>query len=250
MAQSLLLLDLSLDRMGRTLDRRQDLREEWILWLALASCCLCFATATSAQAILAELPNKDKQVWPELDTYFKAGARLDLTLISQVRLSKTLPNPDIWVVGVDANVTVMRHLLVTPSYYYYQFDQASGTLGQGQNAILATTIEETMRAYSFDDRSRIVGVISPSGNFWVYGNRARIEHKIGFESSRDFWFGWDELFYFSNTEAWQRNRVAVGVHKAFGERIAIEPYYLRQTDGHSRPGDLNTFGVTFDVRAR
>jgi hypothetical protein len=147
MAQSLLLLDLSLDRIGRTLNRRQDLREEWILWLALASCCLCFATATSAQAILAELPNTDKQVWPELDTYFKAGARLDLTLISQVRLSKNLPNPDIWVVGVDANVTVMRHLLVTPSYYYYQFDQASGTLGQGQNAILATTIEETMRAH-------------------------------------------------------------------------------------------------------
>jgi hypothetical protein len=250
MAQLLLLLDSSFDRIGRTLDLRQDLSVKWVFWLALANCCLCSTSGTSAQAILAELPSTDKQVWPELDTYCKAGARIDLTLISQLRLSSNIPNPDIWVMGVDANVTVMRHLLVTPSYYYYQFDQASGTLGQGQNAILATTIEETMRAYNFDDRSRIVGVISPSGNFWVYGNRARIERKIGSESSRDFWFGWDELFYFSNTEAWQRNRVAAGFHKAFSERIAVEPYYLHQTDGHSRPGDLNTFGVTFDVRAR
>jgi hypothetical protein len=221
---------------------------DWVAGLALMSCSLCSVPATRAQSILAELPNKDSQVWPELDTYCKAGSRLDLTLMSQGRFSRSLPNPEIWVVGVDANVMVTRHFLITPSYYYYQFDQESGTMGHGHNAILAASVEETVHAYRLDDRNRIVGVLSPSGNFWVYGNRGRIERRIGPDSSPDFLFGWDELFYFSNTTAWQRNRAAVGFHKAFSQRIAVEPYYLHQTDGHSRPGDINTLGITLDLR--
>jgi hypothetical protein len=223
---------------------------EWALWFVLTTCCLYCTRLARAQSMPAELPHRDQQAWPELDILLKAGNRLDLTLICQTRLHSGLPNPETWVVGVDANANVSRHLLITPSYYYYRFDQALGGMGHGGNAVLAATMEETVHAFRLDDRSRIVAVLSPANNFWVYGNRGRIEHGIRSENRQDFLFGWDELFYFSNTAAWQRNRVAVGFHKALSERIAVEPYYLHQTDGHSRPGNLNTLGITFDVRAR
>jgi Protein of unknown function (DUF2490) len=250
MAQSLLVVHTSRSRVARRYTRNQNFTEEWALWFVLSICCLCSLRLARAQSMPAELPHRDQQAWPELDIFLKAGNRLDLTLISQARLNSGLPNPEIWVVGVDANANVYRHLLITPSYYYYKFDQASGPMGHGCNAVLAATIEETVRAFRLDDRSRIVAVLSPANNFWVYGNRGRVERGIRSENSRDFLFGWDELFYFSNTAAWQRNRVAVGFHKALSERIAVEPYYLHQTDGHSRPGNLNTFGIIFDVRAR
>jgi hypothetical protein len=249
MGQSLLVVSTSRSRVARTFSLSQNLMGEWTLWFVLTICGLYSSRLARAQSMPADPPHSDQQAWPELDIFFKAGNRLDLTLISQTRLNSGLPNPETWVVGVDVNANVNRHLLITPSYYYYKFDQTSGSMGHGRNAVLAATIEETVHAFRLDDRSRIVAVLSPTNNFWVFGNRGRIERGIRSENSRDFLFGWDELFYFSNTAAWQRNRVAVGFHKALSERIAVEPYYLHQTDGHSRPGNLNTLGIIFDVRA-
>jgi hypothetical protein len=227
--------------------RRNDARA-WMLRIVLAGYCLCLAAIACAQSTTVELPHQDNQAWPELDIFSKVGSHLDVTLISQGRLSPDLPNPEIYVFGIDASIAVNKYLLITPSYYFYRFDQPAKTLGYGQNPVLAATVEMTKHEFHFDDRNRFVAVLSGGNNSWVYGNRLRIERQIA--GSRDFLFAWDELFYFSSTAAWQRNRIAVGFHKSFNQTFAVEPYFLHQTDGHSRPGDLNTLGIILNVRLR
>jgi hypothetical protein len=240
---------LSCNRDRREPTQKHNVGRDWVRQIILATYYLCSAAAMApAQSTPAELPHQNNQVWPELDIYNKVGSHLDLTLVSQGRFSSDLPNPDIYVFGIDANILVNRFLLITPSYYFYRFDQPAKILGYGQNPVLAATVDVTKREFRIDDRNRFVAVLSGSDNFWVYGNRLRVERRVA--GKRDFVFAWDELFYFSSTAAWQRNRVAVGFHKSFNERLAVEPYFLHQTDGHSRPGDLNTLGIILNVRLR
>jgi hypothetical protein len=102
------------------------------------------------------------------------------------------------------------------------------------------------------DRNRFIGAlgVTGAGNFWVYGNRPRIDYQIGPVQRKASLFIWDELFYFSNRAGWTRNRFAVGGRKAFSDRIAATLYYQRQTDGYVRPSHINTVGVLFELRLR
>ena len=124
------------------------------------------------------------------------------------------------------------------------------TLGYGHNAILAGTLQASYRGFSLDDRNRFAGVISEAQSFWVYGDRIKVHHAVGASSRHNFLFAWDELFYFSDTHSWQRNRLEVGFHKYISDSLALESYYLHQTDGHSRPGEIDTVGLSLVLRVR
>ena len=179
--------------------------------------------------------------------YCRAGSRTDITLVSQARLSARVPSPVLWLLGVDAVILLNHHLLVTPSYYYFRFDQAR-TTEQGHNLVLAATFSKSAGRIAIDDRNRVLGFLIPGSDFWVYGNRLHAERSIGPEKKRMALIGWDELFFFSNTDSWQRNRVALSFDKGISDRLAIEPYLLHQTDGHIHPGNVNAFGLVFKVR--
>jgi hypothetical protein len=89
--------------------------------------------------------------------------------------------------------------------------------------------------------------LTPGGDFWAYGNRLHLERMIGAEEKRLSLIAWNEVFFFSSTDSWQRNRMAFGLHKGLNDRVAIEPYYLRQIDGHTRSRDVDALGVIFKV---
>ncbi len=219
----------------------------WVTVLMTAVCCLSACTALRGQSDVLQLPHRDRESWPEMDMYYRAGRRIDLTLVSQARLSTGVPNPALWLLGVDAGIVLNHHLLVTPSYYYFRFDQAQ-TTAQGHNLVLAATFSTSAGKYVIDDRNRVVGFLIPNSDFWVYGNRLHVERSIGPEEKHMALIGWDELFFFSNTDSWQRNRVAFSFHKGINNRLAMEPYFLHQIDGHIRPGNVNAFGLVFKVK--
>ena len=58
----------------------------------------------------------------------------------------------------------------------------------------------------------------------------------------------DEIFYDTHFDAWIRNRIYAGVSKKVNAHFTFELYYMRQNDGHSRPGDLNVIGNTLKFR--
>jgi hypothetical protein len=58
----------------------------------------------------------------------------------------------------------------------------------------------------------------------------------------------DEVFYDSHFAAWIRNRVSAGISKKVNAHFTFDIYYLRQSDSHSHPGDLNVVGSTLKFR--
>jgi hypothetical protein len=218
----------------------------WIFGLMTVVLSLSATATLLGQLNVLQLPHSDRESWPEVDVVGRAASHLELTLVSQARLSTGLPNPELWLLGVDAEVPLNRHLLMTPSYYYFRFDQG-GSTNHGQNVVLATTFRQSAGRYTIDDRNRVIGFLIPGTDFWVYGYRLRVERSIGPEEKRMALIGSDELFFFSNTDTWQRNRLALSFHKGITDLLAVEPYLLHQTDGHISPGHLNGFGVILKV---
>ena len=51
-----------------------------------------------------------------------------------------------------------------------------------------------------------------------------------------------------SVNAWVRNRFAIGVGHTFNQHFTGEVYYLRQSDGRTKPGDLNVIGTTLRLR--
>jgi hypothetical protein len=154
--------------------------------------------------------------------------------------------------GTDFNFDVSKHLLITPSYYYFTFRSISGAKGHGHDPILGATFFSKHGALTISDRNRFIGVLGIAGtrDFWVYGNRPRIDYKVGPHDWQTSLFAWDEIFYFSHHGGWTRNCLAIGVRKAFIEGMAINMYYQRQTDRHSSPVCINAIVLLIEVRLR
>jgi hypothetical protein len=214
-------------------------------YLALTSAPLAAQTPT-----LPSVENADLQKWDELDVLTRLSPNLDVTWMTQVRFSSELPNPVIYVVGTDWNVSIGKLLVITPSYYYFAFRTLSGAKGHAHSPILAVTPTFTRGRFTVSDRNRFVAVIGTTGlgKLWILGNRPRIDCRIGPSRWHMSLFIWDEVFYVSTFDDWTRNRAAVGVRKTLGNRLVVNIYYQRQDDAHSRPQHLTSIGALFELR--
>ena len=123
----------------------------------------------------------DWQNWEELDLKTRLSSRLDATWVSQGRFSSQLPNPALYVLGADFNFAISKHLVITPSYYYFAFRTLSGAKDHGHDPVLATTAFARFRALTMSDRNRFIGMLGIAGaqDSWIYGNRPRIDCRIG-----------------------------------------------------------------------
>ena len=194
----------------------------------------------------------DWQNWDELDLQTRLSSRLDATWVAQGRFSSRLSNPAVGVLGADFNFEVSKYLVITPSYYCFAFRTASGVEGHGHDPILAATVFAKYGALTMSDRNRFIGALGITGteDFWIYGNRPRIDYQIVPDAWKTSLFVWDEIFYFSNHNGWTRNRLAIGGRKALNERTTVNLYYQRQSDGHSSPSVINAVVVLIELRLR
>jgi hypothetical protein len=222
--------------------------------LSPMSVCACIAlTSMPLAAQTPALPSvevADVQNWDELDVLTRVSPNLDVRWIAQVRFNSKLPNPAIYVVGTEWNVSVGKVLVITSSYYYLAFRTVSGSAGHAHSPILAVTPAFTRGRFTVSDRNRFVAVIGTTGlgKLWNWGNRPRIDCRIGPSRWHMSLFIWDEVFYVSTFDDWTRNRAAVGARKTLGNRLVVNIYYQRQDDAHSRPQRLTSIAALFELR--
>jgi hypothetical protein len=218
--------------------------------------CLWFACVSTAPA--KQPPGQpsslgtDFQSWDELDVYTRFSSHLDVTWIARARFSSELPNPSNVVFGTDWNFDAGKYLVVTPSYYYFRFRTASGTLGHGQSPIVAVTPIFARRRLTLSDRNRFCGRFGTNGigPSWDYRNRPQVEYGIGPLQWQAAVFASDEVVYYSQYRGWTRNRAAAGGRKQIGERLTANLYYQREDNERGKLAHINTIALRLEMRLR
>jgi hypothetical protein len=164
---------------------------DWLVRFIQISCWIeIISMHVNAQQALSLKPfhGSDWQNWDELDLQTRLSSRLDATWVAQGRFSSRLSNPAVGVLGGDFNFEVSKHLVITPSYYYFAFRTASGVEGHRHNPILAATVLASYRALTLSDRNRFIGALGITGSdFQTAKQRLRLaqdEGQIHFHSSK------------------------------------------------------------------
>jgi hypothetical protein len=61
-------------------------------------------------------------------------------------------------------------------------------------------------------------------------------------------FAGDEIFHDWSAHDWVRNRFTLGVTRRVNSHLTLDLYYMRQSDGRTRPGDIDVIGAVYRIR--
>lgn len=215
--------------------------------IAIAALVVVFFAPARAQMVAA--PREDNQIWTEYQLAVPLDDKTDFVALGVLRFGRDVSRPVNERVGAGISWKVGKYLTVFPFYLHVAAQPSSIRHSTEERVTLEATPKFPLGRFKFIDRNR-VEFHFPSGSslFTQYRNRPQIEHpmrigKVEFEG-----FIADEVFYDSDASAWIRNRFYLGISKKVNSHFSFEAFYVRQNDGHSRPGDIHALGGVFKFR--
>ena len=236
-----------LRRFNITLLLRESLRI--ILCLLFVNGGVSLAPAQSTTTPVA--PEDDTQSWTDVQLTVPVNKRFDLLINGQVRSGNDLRDFADARASVGAAFKANRYLTLTSNYFRILMRQpvtARRTLEHRFNLAAIVRFPD-LEKFVITDRNLVERRLFDLRPSTVrYRNRLQVERPFRIGKVGVQLFASDEVFYDSGARAWTRNRFTVGGNHAFNKHFTGELYYMRQSDGRSRPGDLHVIGTNFKFR--
>jgi hypothetical protein len=214
----------------------------------MSLCALVFGAIT-IHGQTSAAPRSGTQIWAEQQIAFPVNQRVDLVLLGYVHLGRKSERPVAEHAGTGLGVSfkVGKHLTLFPFFTHYEYQPPMPSRNKEERLTVEATLRFPIHSVTFSDRNRFeYSWRTPHPNYIRYRNQMR------FERALNLWglsgFGADEIYYDTNFDAWIRNRIYAGVVKKINPHVSLELYYMRQSDGHSQPGDLNVVANTLKIR--
>ena len=211
-----------------------------------------FSSLPSAQGQTPP-PREDNQSWNEIQVIKPLSKNTDFMMIGVLRIGRDFGRPVDERIGAGVALKLNRHLTLMPTYLYIEQQPYAGFRIREHRIVFNATAKFNWKQFTLTDRNLLERrVRQASGDFTVYRNRLQIDHPARLGAFKFKPFVADEIWYSTQPtstgqQGWFRNRISVGIIKQFGERYNAEFFYLRQSDGILRPGNVHALGTLFRI---
>lgn len=217
-----------------------------VVTLAGLAIFLSSISALAGAQTSAANPQNDGQFWHENQIYLPLRERVDLVIFGVLRVGRNFSHPVDERGGLAIAFKPGKYLTIMPTWLYLAQQPTATRKNAEHRLILNATGKFTLGRFTFTDRNLIERRVRNSlRDFTMYRNRLQIDHPLRRNSTDLKIFVADEVWYDSLQRAWPRNRISAGIIKQFSVHFAGEFFYLRQTDGRARPGNLHVIGTLF-----
>jgi hypothetical protein len=216
--------------------------------LALASLALlCLGESVCAQA--TGPPEKDFQSWNDLQFTIPMSNKVDFVFQATLRIGGNISKPVDERVGIGWVFKIGKYLTFNPSYLHIEARVPQGRPESEERVNLDATVRFPLGKFTLSDRNLFERRLRvPQGTSTRYRNRLQVEHPFKVDKQNFTFFVSEEVFYDWSVNDWVRNRLGVGVSHPFNKHFTLDVYYMRQNDGRSHPGDINTIRTTWKFR--
>jgi len=206
----------------------------------------------ASSSILAQAQTRsrsDTQEWNDVQIAAPVTKTIDFVFYGTLRMGRNITHSVDERIGAGFSFKLGKYLTVVPWYLHIRTQPFESVRAYENRLNLAGTIRFPVRRFTISDRNLLERRLRhPGVDATRYRNRLQVDHPFNFGKTKLTGFASDEVFYDSSFDAWVRNRFAVGISKVWNKQITTDVYYLRQNDGHTRPGDLHVIGTTFRIR--
>jgi hypothetical protein len=213
--------------------------------LAFAIIFFC-ATVGTAQLITDD---EDIQSWNDVQLTVPLSKSFDFYTAVTMRFGKNVTrlNDGRFAIGMVWKPT--KSLSIMPFYWNIRARNSRSRFLPEHRLALRITYRFPFKKFGLIHRSQFEDRMRQPADSWRYRSMMTFEKDLPkkFIPQAKFFFG-DEVFYDSATKKFSRNRFSIGINKTLNKNLAVDIYYMRQNDGFSHPGDLNTIWVTWRVK--
>ena len=214
--------------------------------ISLITALVCAAVGTRVQS---QVPKTDNQSWNDVQFTIPLDKRTEVVFQGTLRLGDNMTDPvdERW--GIRFNSTIEKHVTLQTLYFHREAKPPRGRSEYEDRLTFGANLRFPIQKFILTSRNWFERRWRhPQIDAWRYRNRVQLEHPFKIGKTKFVWQVSDEFFYDWSLHVWPRNRLAAGLSHTFNKHLTLDTYYMRQNDGHTRPGDLNIIGTTWRFR--
>jgi hypothetical protein len=215
-----------------------------LIAILMASSTWAFGQITAVAA-----DDEDFQSWNDLQLTVPMSKHVDFVTKITMRFGKNVTRLNDGRFQFGFAFKPLKSLSISPFYWFINARNAAGRFRIEHRLNLAATYRFPIKRFGLIHRSTIERRLRRPVNTWRYRASLTFEKDIPkkFIPAAKFFVG-DEVFYDSATKKFSRNRFSIGIAKTLSKNLSVDIYYMRQNDGFSHPGDLNTIWTAWKVK--